>query len=130
MLWHLCNPDGVSQRTTDADSEFWAKRRFAPLRPDWFVVSDASYQLGFRTGQADPTPYRMHRVSKDPKKAARNARYKAKCLAEGKSKRRRWEPKDNPKQARIITGKHKEAIRAANILRGIENRRAKREQSA
>ena len=126
MLWHLCDPHGVSQRTCEAESEFWAKRRFAPLKPEWFVCSDASYRLGFRTGQADPTPYRMRKAA-DPKKAARNARYEAKREAEGKPKRRRWEPKNNPGQARIITGKHKAAIRAANILRGIENRRAKRD---
>ena len=128
MLWHLCDPHGVSQRTTHADSEFWAKRRLVPLPKGWFVVSDASYQLGFRTQeQAEPTPYRMPRVSTDPKKSARNARYKAKCEAEGKPKRRRWEPKNNPGQARIITGTHAQAIREANILRGIANRRAKRE---
>lgn len=42
--WHLCSPLGVSERTTDADDLFWAKRRFAPIPKDWYVVSDASYR--------------------------------------------------------------------------------------
>ena len=46
--WHLVNPMGVSERTTEADSEFWAKRRFVPIPKGWFVCSDASYQVGFR----------------------------------------------------------------------------------
>jgi hypothetical protein len=51
MLWHLCDPLGVSERTTNADSEFWARRRFVPIPKGWFVASDASYRLGWRTEQ-------------------------------------------------------------------------------
>ena len=47
MKWHLCSPLGVSERTTEADSEFWAKRRFVPIPKGWFVCSDASYQMGW-----------------------------------------------------------------------------------
>ena len=43
--WHLVNPMGVSERTTEADSEFWAKRRFAPIPKGWYVQSDASYRI-------------------------------------------------------------------------------------
>ena len=42
--WHLCNPLGVSERVTEADSLFWAKRRFAPIPKGWLVISDASYR--------------------------------------------------------------------------------------
>ena len=45
MRWHLCNLLGVSERTTEADSLFWAKRRFAPIPKGWLVVSDASYRM-------------------------------------------------------------------------------------
>jgi hypothetical protein len=43
--WHLCSPLGTSERTTEADSEFWAKRRFAPIPKGWYVQSDASYRI-------------------------------------------------------------------------------------
>lgn len=44
MRWHLCSPLGVSERTTDADDLFWAKRRFAPIPKGWHVISDASFK--------------------------------------------------------------------------------------
>ena len=44
MRWHLCDPHGTSTRTTDAESLFWAKRRFAPIEKGHYVVSDASYR--------------------------------------------------------------------------------------
>lgn len=43
IRWHLVNPMGVSERTTDAPDLFWAKRRFAPLPKGWSVVSHLSY---------------------------------------------------------------------------------------
>tara|TARA_R110000868_G_scaffold411189_1_gene702199 strand:+ start:1592 stop:2101 length:510 start_codon:yes stop_codon:yes gene_type:complete len=53
--WHLCNPLGTSERTCEAESEFWAKRKFAPLPKGWFVASDCSYRIGWR-GCDIPTP--------------------------------------------------------------------------
>ncbi len=43
---------GVSERTTEAESEFWAKRRFVPIPKGWFVASDASYQMGWAKSEA------------------------------------------------------------------------------
>jgi hypothetical protein len=42
--WHLTNPLGQSERTTDAETLFWARRRFAPIPKGWHVISDASYR--------------------------------------------------------------------------------------
>lgn len=46
--WHLMTPLATSERTCEAESEFWAKRKFAPIPKGWFVASDASYQVGWR----------------------------------------------------------------------------------
>jgi hypothetical protein len=44
IRWHLCTPLGVSERVVEAESLFWAKRRFAPIPKGWLVISDASYR--------------------------------------------------------------------------------------
>jgi len=154
MKWHFVNPLGQSERTTDADDLFWAKRRLAPLPKGWHVISDASY----RTPAYQVKPELIDLCSKclryptEPgyaqcttcKTAKREAFHKTKGTRGKNAKSatrsesmRRWHDNETPEQKearrerlRLAALRHHErklARRKAaekNILRGIEQRRA------
>jgi hypothetical protein len=158
--WHLCSPLGVSERTTDADDLFWAKRRFAPIPKGWHVISDASY----RTPAYQVDPSLIDRCSKCNRNPAvegtqqchdcaahkRNAYRKTKGIRGKNAKSdtrsaslRRAYDNETPEQkearrerlrlAAIAYQERKLARRRAaekNILRGIELRRAGRNDAA
>lgn len=155
MKWHLCNPMGVSERTTEADSEFWAKRRFVPIPKGWFVASDASYQMGWRMPEVvelcakcfrnPPAPgnkkcetcRKRDRVSSDKANAKRAPR-KSNAVALRKYYAERETPEARERKAAKLRAimpqviarrnpKVRERQRQADILRGIERRRAKRQ---
>jgi len=151
--WHLTNPLGQSERTTDAETLFWAKRRLAPLPKGWHVISDASY----RTPAYQVKPELIDLCSKclrypaEPGyaqcttcKTAKREAYKprgtrgknAKSDTRSASLRRAYD-NETPEQkearrerlrlAAIAHQERKNARRRAaekNILRGIEQRRA------
>jgi hypothetical protein len=157
--WHLTNPLGQSERTTDADDLFWAKRRFAPIPKGWHVISDASY----RTPAYQVKPELIDLCSKclrypaEPGyaqcttcKTAKREAYKprgtrgknAKSDTRSASLRRAYD-NETPEQkearrerlrlAAIAHQERKNARRRAaekNILRGIEQRRAGRNDAA
>jgi len=157
--WHLTNPLGQSERTTDADSLFWAKRRLAPLPKGWHVISDASY----RTPAYQVKPELIDLCSKCLRypaevgyaqcttcKAAKREAYKPKGTRGKNAKSatrseslRRWHDNETPEQkearrerlrlAALAHQERKNARRRAaekNILRGIEQRRAGRNDAA
>ena len=152
--WHLVNPLGQSERTTDADDLFWAKRRFAPIPKDWYVVSDASYH----TPSYKVKPELVELCSKCLRYPAVQGMKQCGTCAErkreayhkqgtsGRSKveryratREAWK-RDHPEEYEAYRRKQSERmaevrqrtrvshkVRQANIARGIERRRAKRE---
>jgi hypothetical protein len=160
MRWHLCNPLGVSERTTDAESLFWAKRRFAPIPKGWHVISDASYrtpayqvkpELIDRCSKCNRNPavegmQQCHDCAAHKRNAYRKARgtrgKNAKSATRAESMRR-YHDTETPEQKearrerlRLAAIKYQERKlakrRAAekNILRGIEQRRAGRNAAA
>jgi hypothetical protein len=157
--WHLTNPLGQSERTTDADDLFWAKRRFAPIPKGWHVISDASYQTPAYQVKpelidlcskclrypAEPG-YAQCTTCKTAKREAykpRGTRGKNAKSATRAESLRRFHDQESPEQKearrerlRLAALAHQERKlakrRAAekNILRGIEQRRAGRNDAA
>ena len=153
--WHLVNPMGVSERTTEADSEFWAKRRFAPIPKGWFIASDASYRMGWVKSEVPPmcTKCNRHPITDGKSKCEvcrgyhRNqvARAKQRQLLtprqrsdaarkgyegmtdEAKAQRSEKLKRIMPQVCERRNPKVKEKVRQANIRRGIEQRAAKRQ---
>lgn len=132
--WHLCNPIGVSERTTEADSEFWAKRRFAPIPKGWFVASDASYRLGFSKSTLPDLCSKCvrHPVTDGLSKCETCRGYHRKQVARAKERKQREENVErtaNIQRQRRKREKHvwQENVRQSNIRRGIEQRAAKRQ---
>lgn len=128
MLWHLCDPQGVSVRTAYADDVHEASRRLAPVAYGCFVCSDASYRMGWVRSQAPELCV----------KCFRNAPAAGSKKCEGCRKRDRGTSRTcNAKRAERSTEKRRETNTAngrratqGNILRGIAYRRAKQEATA
>jgi hypothetical protein len=157
--WHLCNPLGQSERTTEAEDIFWAKRRFAPLPKGWHVISDASYlapayqvkpelidlcsnclRYPAEAGYAQCTTCKTAKREAYKPKGTRGKN--AKSATRSESLRRAYD-NSTPEQKearrerlRLAALAHQERKlakrRAAekNILRGIEQRRAGRNDAA
>jgi len=110
MKWHLCNPLGQSERTTDADDLFWARRRFAPIPKGWYVCSDASYHTP--AYQVDPSLIdRCSKCNRNP--AVEGMQQCHDCAAHKRNAYRK---------AKGITGKNaKSETRAASLRRMYNN---------
>ena len=156
MKWHLVNPMGVSERTTEADSEFWAKRRFVPIPKGWFVCSDASYAMGFRAvkpelltvcskcnrhpateGRNQCEACAAHKRNAYHKRTGKNAKSDTRSSTlrkrfaqetpEEKEARRERMRKAAAGNVDVRSRDGKMRARNASIQNGIERRRAKRE---
>jgi hypothetical protein len=159
MRWHLCNPLGESERTTDADDLFWARRRFAPIQKGWHVISDASYQtpaykvkpeLIELCSRCRRLPAEIGYAQCGTCRAAKREAYKPRGIRGKNAKSptraesiRRFHDNETPEQkearrerlrlAAIAHQERKLAKRRAaekNILRGIAQRRAGRTAAA
>jgi hypothetical protein len=128
MLWHLCNPDGVSQRTTHAPDINAARDNFRLVRPGWFVASDISYRIGWTKSEAPVLCNKCFRNS-----PASGSRKCETCRTRDKASTRKANSKRletnrlTPQETRreIATKNARRAIQG-NILRGIIARRTRR----
>jgi hypothetical protein len=85
--WHLLDPSGTVVATCEAESLFWATRRFAPLPTTRHcVVSAVSYGIGYKASTIGPRCVTCHVKEPPPghKKCApcQRASAKAKTMAE------------------------------------------------
>jgi len=157
VKWHLVNPMGVSERTTEADSEFWAKRRFAPIPKGWYVQSDASYRIPMYQvkpelltvcskcnrhpaveGRNQCEACASHKRSAYHKRKPQNLTPQERSDAarkgyegmtdEAKARRSEKLKRIMPQVCERRDPKVKEKVRQANIRRGIEQRAARRAQ--
>lgn len=128
MLWHLCNPDGVSQRTTHAPDINAARDNFRLVRPGWFVASDISYRIGWTKSEAPVLCNKCFRNS-----PASGSRKCETCRTRDRASTRKANakrPERNyvtlEKRSKVASKNGKQANQST-ILRGIMFRRARRQ---
>jgi hypothetical protein len=128
MLWHLCDAHGVSQRTCEAEDAFWATRRLAPIPYGSYVCSDASYRLGFVQVDVPPVCAKCFRnaPSEGYTKCEACRHQNRRAVARVKAVSPTKSHGQQVRRGRENLG-WKQNVVQANVLRGIKQRKAKRE---
>jgi len=125
MLWHLCNPDGASQRTTYASDVSEARQNFRLVRDGWFIASDASYRMGWSKSEAPQLCVKCFRNRPaDGNKKCDGCRTRDRASTNRVNAKK---PRNRTEERRKTAIANGTRASQGNILRGIERRRAKRE---
>lgn len=140
MLWHLIDPEFAIVRSVEASCLPEARFRLAPIPDRHFVTSAADYAAGYHRNTApSPLPIRLGRgdwyaaAKTEEERKAIHLKLQHAAVAgllrwqmENPEKEQARRDKIAAYQRQRAANRRKDAVRQANIKRGIEHARKRR----